>query len=350
MQTIMEEKKNQNINFFKKIWYSITKFDKYPEMATEGLRNAIKYLVIMVAIVTVFLVISSIIEVNKLVASLADYIENNMPEFSYENGNIITDQQEPIILSDIKYNGIAKVAIYPQIETPEQKLQVKEENDMNGTTIFFFKNQIILQTRSEGKETKEQPYTYDDFLKNYTQENIKEFNKAQMVEYMRSTQMYSYYMKYGTSLTIYLFIANVLVALLDTLELAILGWITASIGKIKMKLKAIYSMAVYSLTLSMILNMVYIIINYFTKFTISYFQVAYITIAYVYLAAAIFILKDDFMKKQQEVEKIKKEQEKVKEEFLQPEKEPDTEKKEKEKEKKKEEDNNNEQEPKGLEA
>ena len=50
---------------------------------------------------------------------------------------------------------------------------------------------------------------------------------------------------------------------------------------------------------------VYIIINYFIDFTIDYFQIAYIAIAYIYLAASIFILKDDFMKRQEEVEKIK---------------------------------------------
>ena len=45
----MEEKEDEkyrvvNINFFKKVWYSITKFEKYPEMATEGLGRALKYL------------------------------------------------------------------------------------------------------------------------------------------------------------------------------------------------------------------------------------------------------------------------------------------------------------------
>ena len=58
----MEENKTKNINFFKKVWYSITKFDKYPDMATEGIRIAIKYLVIMTAIVTVFVIINSMIE------------------------------------------------------------------------------------------------------------------------------------------------------------------------------------------------------------------------------------------------------------------------------------------------
>ena len=44
-----------NINFFKKIWYSITNFEKYPAMATEGLGRALKYLIGLTAIISMFL-------------------------------------------------------------------------------------------------------------------------------------------------------------------------------------------------------------------------------------------------------------------------------------------------------
>lgn len=54
---------------------------------------------------------------------------------------------------------------------------------------------------------------------------------------------------------------------------------------------------------------------YFIDFKIKYFEVAYTTIAYIYLAAAIFILKDDFIKKMQEVMKIRQEQKNVREEI-----------------------------------
>ena len=37
----MESKKEVKINFFKKVWYSITKFEQYPTMAMEGLKRAI---------------------------------------------------------------------------------------------------------------------------------------------------------------------------------------------------------------------------------------------------------------------------------------------------------------------
>lgn len=349
----MEENKIQKISFFRKVWYSITKFEKYPDMASEGLSNAIKYLIIMVAIVTVFIIIGSLIEMNKLIGNLAIYIEDNIPEFSYAEGKISMELEEPMVIEQVQYNGIDRVVINPLVENEEEKAKSEEENNINGTTIFFFKDQIILRSKTEDGQESNQPYTYKDFIASYTSENIETFNKQDLIQYMTSEKMNSYYMRYGASLLMYLIIMNVLVALLDALELAVLGWITAITARIKMRFVAIYNMAIYALTLPMILNIIYVVINYFTEFTISYFQVAYITIAYIYLAASIFIIKDDFMKKQEEVEKIKQEQIKVKEEIRQQEEKKEKEKSKKPKEKKKEndeEENNKGEEPKGSEA
>ena len=99
-----------------------------------------------------------------------------------------------------------------------------------------------------------------------------------------------------------------------------------------------------------------IIINYFTDFKIKYFQVAYTTIAFIYLAASIFILKDDFIKKMQEVLRIKQEQKNVREEIKQQEEKKDEseddkdEDEDEQKKKENDEDDNNDDEPQGSEA
>lgn len=54
--------------------------------------------------------------------------------------------------------------------------------------------------------------------------------------------MNSYYMRYAMSLSMYLLVLNILVALLDVLQLAVLGWITAFTARIKMRFVAIYNM------------------------------------------------------------------------------------------------------------
>ena len=341
----MEENKElKNISFFKKVWYSITKFEKYPDMAIEGFSSAIKYLFILTAIITVFSTISSLIGMHKLVEDLAKYIEDNIPEFTYQDGKINMELSEDMVIDDIQYNGIDKVVLSPNTEEDEAKEQIKKDNEIVGRTVIFFKDQIILRTKNENNVINEQEYTYQDFIKSYTQEDIKEFNKAELIEYMTGTGMYNYYYRYAISAFISLLIYSLVSELLlNALQLAILGLVTTLVARIKITFVAIYNMAIYALTLPTILNIIYIVINYFTTFTTNYFQVAYITIAYIYLAAAIFIIKDDFIKKQQEVEKIKQEQKKVKEEM---EKQEENKKEEKTKDKKEKEDEKKEKDKK----
>ena len=311
----MENKEVVKINFFKKVWYSITKFEQYPTMALEGLKRAIKYLVILTAIVTVFITLGTVIKMKMLVDDFAEYIQENIPEFSYIDGKLSLETEDTIILENFENLGMDKIVINTMIENEEQKEQLEKENLKNGMNVFLFQEEIVLEAKSEEGETIRQPFTYSDFLAGYTGGELQKFNKTEFINYLTTDKMNAFYLSYGTSVFISLLLANILVVLLDVLEIAILGSITTTIARIRIKFSAIYSMAVYSLTLPMILNILYLIINYFTEFTITYFQVAYIAIAYIYLAAAIFILKDDVIRKMQEVEKIKEEQLRVKEEI-----------------------------------
>lgn len=311
----MENKKEVKISFFKKVWYSITKFEQYPTMAIEGLKRTIKYLVILTAIVTVFITLGTVIQMKILVEDLANYIQENIPEFSYVDGKLSIQTEENLIIENIETVGIDKIVLNTMAESQEQKDQIENENSVIGINLFLFKDEIVLEAKAEEGENVRQTFTYSDFLAGYTGGELNEFNKTEFINYLTSDKMYNFYLSYGTAAFISLLIANIMVALLDVLEIAILGSITATIARIRIKFSAIYSMATYSLTLPMILNIVYIVINYFTDFTITYFQVAYIAIAYIYLAAAIFILKDDVIKKLQEVEKIKQEQLNVRKEI-----------------------------------
>lgn len=317
----MDKKEVTKINFFKKVWYSITKFEQYPAMAAEGFKRALKYMITLTAIVTIFIMIGSILEMKSLVGELAQYVQDNIPEFSYSQGKISMETEEAMIIDNVNYTGIDRIVINTLVETDEEREKFENENSKIGTTVYFFNNEIVLRAQLENSEPVKQTYTYSDFVANYTGENIEEFNKTEFVEYLTSNKMTSFYAQYGLSAFIYLLIVNIVVALLDVLEIALLGWVTASIARIKIKFVAIYDMAVYSITLSMFLNILYMVINYFTTFTITYFQVAYITIAYIYLAAVIFILKDDLIKRMQEVEKIKQEQLKVRKEIKEDEQE-----------------------------
>ena len=199
----MEEKEEVvNINFFKKVWYSITKFEQYPAMATEGVKRAIKYLVMLTAIVSIFVMIGSLLQMKTLISDVQDSI----PEFSYSEGNLSMETEEIMVIKDAQYSGIDRVVIDTLSETDEQKEQVEKDNLINGITIFFFKNEIILKTKSEDDQILRQPYTYSDFIANYTGENIEQFDKTDFVQFLTSEKMTTFYAQYAVAIFIYLLI------------------------------------------------------------------------------------------------------------------------------------------------
>lgn len=73
-------------------------------------------------------------------------------------------------------------------------------------------------------------------------------------------------------------------------------------------------MSIHSLTLPIILNIIYVILNMVFNIEISYFRTMYTSIAYIYLIASILIMKSDMIKRHQVISKIIEVQNKVKEE------------------------------------
>ena len=100
----------------------------------------------------------------------------------------------------------------------------------------------------------------------------------------------------------------------NVLLISVFGYLASLFTRIKMRYIALFNMSVYSITLSMLLNIIYVIINIFTRFNIEYFDVMYISVAVIYLFAAIFMIKADFIKKQQELIKISEVEKQVKKE------------------------------------
>ena len=180
-----------------------------------------------------------------------------------------------------------------------------------------------------------------------------EITKQDILDFAKGDQIISLYTVFFAIIFIYVLMIYFISVLVDSLILAVIGYITAILAKIKMRFLAIYNMAVYSLTLSIILNLIYLVVNVFTTFNIKYFQVMYTSVAFIYLVAAIFIIKSEFIKKQMELIKIVEEQKKVREELKNQENKEEQKKDEDKKEEKNDENNKNEDNsdgPEGSEA
>lgn len=185
---------------------------------------------------------------------------------------------------------------------------------------------------------------------------ITEFTKQTVIDYANSTKVINLYVSMFITIFIYSFMMYLVTTLSNAVFLSIFGYFAAWIARIKMRFVAIFNMGIYALTLSTILNILYIAINIFIDFNMEYFQIMYVSVAAIYLVAAIFILKTEFLKKQAELMKIAEAQEIVRRELEQKEQEEKEEKEKKERQKKdkeeekKKKDNNVGEEPKGSEA
>ena len=230
-----------------------------------------------------------------------------------------------LIVFGLCFLGYYVYAVSPKdYEFHEQNyINSQISSQLNGLKIAFLSD-INLTNQEELIY-----YNYEEVMK---QLGTEEFTKEQMLRYINTIDAFSLYGAFYLSSTIYLFSIYIIFTFSDVLLLSILGFFTARIAKMKLKYLPIINIAVYSITLSVLLNAIYMIINILTGFEIEYFRIMYNAIAYIYVVTAILMIRAEMIKQQIEFAKLIEEQKKVKEELEQKQRE-----KEDEKEKQKEE-------------
>ena len=329
----IEEKKEEykevkGMGFFKKVKYSIFNIEKYPEMATEGIGNTLSYIAKLVMILAVVLSVWTLYQTYQIINEGTSYLENEFPDFSYSDGTLTVDSEEAIIIENEQFG---KIIVDTNTDSEETINQYLNQINEYGTGALILKNRAVLKNITMIGEVS---YNYQE---SFNSINLTEFSKQDVVNYVQNGEINSLYFSVFISLFIYSFAMYFINTLWYAIIIGIVGYFTMWMLKMKMRFVAVFNMAVYALTLSTILNILYLIINMLFNFTIEYFSIMYITVATIYLLAAIFILKTDLMKKQEEVMKIVEAQQIVKKELEEQEKEDKKEKEERKKEDKKEE-------------
>ena len=238
-------------------------------------------------------VYTSYISVNKI----ADYIQNELPDLSYQDGILNVNSEEAIVIQPDTSSMINKIIIDTKVEDENVINEYVNSIEKNITGLIFLKDKVILKnTDITGNIT----YKYDEILMN----NTSNFTKQDLINYITGKGMISLYLTLFIVMLIYTAIIYVIATLTDALIISIFGWLTTLFARIRLKYSEIISMSIYSLTLPIILNIIYIMVNMFTQFEITYFQIMYTAVAYIYLATAIFMIKADLSKRQMEVQKI----------------------------------------------
>ena len=319
-----EYKELKGKGFFKKVKYSVFNIEKYPEMATEGLGKALSYIAKLVVILAIVLSIWILWQTYQIIKEGVSYLENQFPDFSYSDGILTVNTEEPITIDNEQFGRIIVDTKTDSEETINQYLNSINEY---GAGTLILKNRVVLKNIAMVGEIS---YNYKESLDSI---NLTTFNKQDVVNYVTGGQINSLYFSIFVTLFIYSFSMYFINTLWYAIIIGLVGYFTMFMLKMRMRYVAVFNMAIYALTLSTILNILYVLINMLFNFNIEYFSIMYVTVATIYLLAAIFILKTDLIKKQAEVMKIVEAQQIVKKELEEKEKEEQEKKKEEENEK-----------------
>ena len=317
----MSEENVKKIGFFKRIYLSVREFEQYVMLASENISVAIKYLLKFMLIFVFVITCIFMYQFYTYFQKSITYFSENIEELHFVNGELSVDKGDKKEI--INENSVIP---YILVDTDANTETIEEYNKKLGgyeTGIIILKDKIIYKN---GLLDNGLEYKYSDILRKY---NINEFNKQDVLNFILQINNFSSYFSIFIAMFISLYIVYTFSTIIDVFMLAILGFIVARIAGMKMRFKATFNIGIYALTLPILLNILYIIINNLTGFEIKYFSWMYTTISYIYVIVAILLIKTDFIDKQAELMKIVEEQEKVRQEII-----------EREKQKKNEEDKN----------
>lgn len=303
------EESQKKIGFFKRIKIAIFKLEDYGMFLGERTSVALNFFLILILLISLIISIVSSYNFYKMSNTAYSYIQNELPNFKYEN-NILKFEKN---LEAYDYDYKFRLYINTDDNVSEDILKTYKENMysddlglvlLKDKAIYIFDGNVIEQTYQE--------LFSDQYL---GQLGINFINKQELVNSIQNIGFGTVINVYFVANFISIFINNVITNLGYLFVVAIFGYIAARFCGVRFKMSPMISLSVYSLTLSIILSGIYLVIYMLTGFIIKYFDVMYLLIAYVYIIAAILMIKYDLIKQSEELQKIIEVQKQVKKEL-----------------------------------
>ncbi len=282
--------KEIRLSFFRRMKMSIFDFDKYHIIASEGLGRAMMYLIKLMLLFALVMSAASIIKVSQLLDQGIEYFSSNVPNFYFENNEFVLDSETDVTIENHEYTD------FKIILTNSETYSEDEIRDFDGLAVAFTKKHVLLKQQNSTSITTQ---TYEELGNTI---DLNEINKDYIVNMFSGENSYNILANIFAVIFISTFLTYFLTAILDTIALSLLGFIVSRLIRIPFKYGALYSLSISAITLPVILNAIYLIVNMFTGFVIPYFQIMYTLIAYVYLIAALLIMRSEIIKKKVQIQ------------------------------------------------
>lgn len=298
----MQQKKKYII--FRDIKKSITKIENYEDFAVDKLKDTVLYTIKFICICSFIISLISTIICIYAMKDISNEIKQIIDSVRYENGILSINEDNP---TQINYSDFFNIIIDTSSDNENKKeLDYIDNFNKRGNCIIILKQKYIIQNFLS-KELKQ--YNYKDL-----QDNGVEIKKEYILSMFEGINFYFICLTIFIILFIIIFVIYGLNFIFNALLFSVIGKVISVILKVPIKIKATYNIATHSLTLPVLLQVLYISINIAITFDIKYFQIMYIGITYIYIITAILMIKTDFIKRKIELNKILEEQEKIKKE------------------------------------
>ncbi len=298
------EAKEEKISFFKRIKIAIFKLEDYGMFLGERWSKAFKFFFLLIILTSVIISLVAEYDFYKMANKAFSYIENEMPEFTYQDEKMVSSENVEAYDSDYNFRLFINTD-----ENISDEILTNYENkafDADGSLILL-KDKVIYLYQNNRIEEK-----YSDLLKNY---GIEVTSKEELVKTINDLGISSIVFAYFSTNFIVLTISDIITNLSYLCIVAIFGYVAARFCGVRFKLSPMFVLSIYSLTLPIALSCLYNVVYILTGFVIKYFNVMYLLIAYVYIIAAILMIKYDLIKQNEELQKIIEVQKQVRKEM-----------------------------------
>ena len=281
----MEDKKT-GIHFFKKVWYSITKINKYEEMRKDGIVKSIKYILTLILLISIVLAIFETISQISISNKAISYLDEKLPKMKFKDNSLSIEGEDAVILNDDEFKEYFKnaVVINPLLEKQEAVDQYKDlATEKNDVLVFLNDKYIVITNKYNPESEKEegiQAFNYSEISDKYIKDKSIEYTKTHLIEYLRNHSSVSYY--FAQFWVIYL----VMITLIYFVYIVIISvglWLVTKLTKFKWTFKESLMNTIYASTLSIIVYVAYMILSYYTRFSISFMDVINLALIFVYL-------------------------------------------------------------------
>lgn len=298
----IEEKEEKKIPFLKKIWYSIGNINKYEKLRKEGLGASIKYFLGLVVILAFILaIIYSVIQV-KMSNEVIQYLNDNLPKITFKNNKLSIENGDAIILDneDIANKLGSVIVINPLIDENEAVKNYSDlATDKHNCMVFLSEEYVIITSKYNSENVSDDTdlnnvegitiSKYSDISSRYISDVDTEYHKEALIASLQNSNSYSYYIAenfviYFIRLFIEYFMYIILIAILIWLVVKVIG----KKKKIEWTLKDSFINVIYASTLSIIVCVIYFIVSYFIKQSISFYDTISILLIFVYIYMLLY--------------------------------------------------------------